>query len=225
MATTALSPARALHKPRRLDLRAVLGLFLLLVAVGGSIAFWSSSSTTTAVLVATRDLPVGATLSSGDLAIARVRVDDATYQAALPAGELGAVVGKQLTAPVYAHQLLVRAEISNRLPIGPHQMVLTIPVSVDTAAGGRIRPGDVAQVLLTTGKDTPAVHTTVVLPHVSVYDVGYAPASGVISTGNGSSSLQGPISWISLIVTQPQAVQLAHARWSGDLDVALLPGR
>lgn len=223
MATTALSPARALHKPRRLDLRAVLGLFLLLLAVGGSIAFWSSSATTTPVLVVARDLPAGATLGADDLAVARVRVDDATYQAAVPAGELGSVIGKQLTAPVYTHQLLVRAEVSTRLPIGPNQMVLTIPVSADTAAGGRIRPGNVVEVLLTAGKGNPDVRTAVILPRVSVYDVGYAPASGVISTSNGSSSTQGPISWVTLIVTQSQALRLAQAKWSGELDVALRP--
>src|SRR5712692_1155189 len=71
MATAVLTPTRALRQARRLDLRAVFGLFLLLVATGGSIAFWSASSDTRAVLVATRDLPAGATLKLMDLAIAR----------------------------------------------------------------------------------------------------------------------------------------------------------
>src|SRR3954453_3601807 len=77
MAATILSPARALRQPRRVDLRAVFGLFLLLVATGGSIVFWSASSDTRTVLVATRDLPPGSVLSATDLAVARVRVDDA----------------------------------------------------------------------------------------------------------------------------------------------------
>src|SRR6516165_5490951 len=96
MATTVLSPGRVLRRPHHLDRRAVLGIFLLLVAVGGSLTFWSASSSTTAVLVATHNLPAGATLSTDDVAIARVRVDDATYQAAVPASELGSVVGRQL---------------------------------------------------------------------------------------------------------------------------------
>jgi hypothetical protein len=33
------------------------------------------------------------------------------------------------------------------------------------------------------------------------------------------------VAWLTLIVTQDQAVQLAQARWSSDLDVALLPAQ
>lgn len=224
MSTIAIATARPTRRPRHLDLRAVLGFFLLLVAVGGSITFWSSSSTTTAVVVATRDLPAGATISAGDLAVARVRVDGIMYQAAVPAGALDAVIGKQLAAPVYAHQLLVQAQISSRLPIGPQQMALTIPVSADTAAGGRIRPGDSVEVLLTTGRGTPVVRTAVVLPRVPVYDIGYGAGPTVISSGAAANSTQGPISWVTLVVTQRQAVQLARAKWAGAIDVALLPG-
>src|SRR5690606_17243284 len=110
---------RALRQPRRLDLRAMLGLLLLLVATGGSIAFWTAASDTRAVLVATRDRPAGATITVADLAIARVRVDDAIYQAAVPASELANLVGQQLAEPVHAHQLLVRPQVSSRPPLGP----------------------------------------------------------------------------------------------------------
>src|SRR5689334_16868369 len=82
-----LSPARALRQPWRLDMRAVFGILLLLIAMGGSLAAWTLISDTRAVLVATRDLPAGATLGLGDLAVARVRVDEGLYQAAIPADE------------------------------------------------------------------------------------------------------------------------------------------
>jgi Flp pilus assembly protein CpaB len=107
-------------------------------------------------------------------------------------------------------------------------MVFTIPVTPDTAAGGRIRPGDVVEVLVTTGKDSPNPQSRVVLPRVAVYDVGYASnittinTAGSSATGNTST---GSISWLTLIVTQNQALQLARAKWSGQLDVALRPSR
>jgi len=228
MATIVMSPARVLHRPRRLDLRAILGLFLLLVAVAGSLVFWSASSTTTAVLVATHDLPAAATLATSDLAVARVRVDDAMYQAAVPASELTSIVGRQLTAPVYAHQLLVRAQLSSGLPLARNQMAFTIPVTVDTAAGGRIRPGDIVEVLLTTGKGSSNPQSTVVLPRVTVYDVGYGGGVTTINTTGsavtGSPARAGEISWLTLVVTQSQALQLARAKWAGQLDVALRPG-
>jgi Flp pilus assembly protein CpaB len=228
MAATVLSPARALRQPRRVDLRAVFGLFLLLVATGGSIAFWSASSDTRAVLVATRDLPAGATLRLMDLAIARVRLDDAMYQAALPADAQGTAIGKQLAEPVHAQQLLVWAQVSSRPPLGPDQVALTIPVKAETAVGGRVRPGDEVQVLLTTNKGKPESRTTIVLPRVRVYDVGHDEHLTVVNT-SGSSDLstrpevRGPLSSLTLLVTQDQALQLAQARWNGELDVALLP--
>lgn len=225
MATTTLSPNRTLRRPRRLDARAVFGLLLLLVATGGSLAFWTTSSDTRAVLVATADLPAGATLGFDNVAVARVRVDDAIYAAAFPADALSTLVGRQLAEPVHAHQLLVRAQVSSRAPLAVDDLALTVPVSAETAAGGRLRPGDAVQVLLTTGKGTPEVQTTVVLPRVTVYDVGYEQRLGAINTGSASndSAAGGPISWVTVVVSPEQAVELARAKWAGELDVALLP--
>jgi pilus assembly protein CpaB len=218
---TALSSrVHVLQRPRRIDLRAVMGLLLLLVAVVGSLSFWSASSDTRPVLVAARDLPAGATLNASDLAIARVRVDDAIYQAAVPAEQMASVVGKALADPLHAQQLLVRAQISNQAPLGPDQMALTIGISPETAVGGQLRPGDAVQVLLTTNKGTPAVHTTVVLLRATIYDVGHDQETVAVNTGGSD---QGSISWLTLIVTPEEAVQLGQAKWAGELDVALLP--
>lgn len=225
MATAVLSPARALRRPRHLDLRAVLGLLLLLVAVAGSVAFWSASSGTQTVIVATQSLPVGTTLSASDLAIARVRLDPAIYQQSIPAADLGRLIGKQVSEPVHTNQLLIWPQVSSRPMLGHGRMALTIPVSADTAVGGHIQPGDLVEVLATTGRDTPVVHTAVVLPTVTVYDVGYQAGAIVSTAGNASSVSTGPISWVTLVVTQPQAVKLAQAKWAGQLDVALLGGR
>ncbi len=211
--------AHSLRRPRHIDLRAVMGLFLLLVAIVGSLSFWSASSDTRPVLVAARDLPAGATLETSDLAIARVRVDDTIYQAAVPAAEIESIIGKALAEPIHAQQLLVRAEISNQPPLGPDQMALTIGISPESAVGGQLRPGDTVQVLLTTDKGTPAVHTTVVLPRATIYDIGYDQETVVVNTRRSD---RGSISWLTLIVTPEQAVQLGQAKWAGELDVALL---
>ena len=226
MSATTLSPTRALRRPRRLDWRALFGLFLLLVATGGSITFWSASSDTRALLVATRDLPAGSELATEDLGVARVRVDDAIYQAALPAAELAGLVGKQLAEPVHAGQLLVRAQLSSRPRLGPDQMALTIAVSPETAAGGRLRAGDAVQVLLTTNKGKPDARTAVVLPRATVYDVGHDQRVAVVNTKLADrSAAQGAAKWLTLVVSQEQALQLAQAKWAGELDVALLPPR
>jgi pilus assembly protein CpaB len=228
MAATTLTPARAIRQPRRVDLRAVFGLFLLLLATGGSIAFWSASSDTRAVLVATRDLPAGATLSASDLAVARVRVDDAIYEASWPAAAREELIGRQLAEPVHAQQLLVRAQLSTRPPLQPDQLALTIPIRPDTAVGGRVRPGDYVQVLATSGKGKPESETFVVLRRVRVHDVGRDERVTVVNTAGAAETAprpaaQGPVSTLTLVVTQDQALELARARWNGELDVALLP--
>jgi hypothetical protein len=88
--------------------------------------------------------------------VARVRIDGAIYQQTVPATDLGNLVGKQLTEPVHLDQILVWPQLSSHLPLAGDQMAFTIPVTADTAAGGRIRPRDVVEVLVTTGKERPA---------------------------------------------------------------------
>ena len=226
MVSSTLTPKRALRRPWRLDPRAAFGLFLMLVSVAGSVAFWTASTDTRAVLVVTRDRPAGATLTASDVAVADVRVDDSIFAATVPAEEQIAVVGRQLAEPIHARQLLGRAQLSGRPPLNPGQMALTIQVSSNTAAGGRVRPGDSVQVLATTNKGRPESKTTVVLPRITVYDVGQDERATVINTGStddGGPDDSPAINSLTLIVSQEQALQLTVAKWNADLDVALLP--
>src|SRR5689334_849062 len=146
MAVATLTSARVLRRPRRADPRAIVGIVITLAALAGSVAFWVSATDARPVLVATRDLPAGATLSSADLGIAYVRVDDAVYRAALPADTLQSVVGRQLGEPIHAEQVLVRAQIANQLGLGQDQVAMTIPAHPDSAVDGRLRPGDAVQI-------------------------------------------------------------------------------
>ncbi len=228
MVGVALSPARAIHAPRRLDLRLLLGIFLALAAAAGSVSFWTVTSESRAVLVATRDLPAGAILRTSDVAIARVRVDDSIYQAAIPAAALDDVVGRPLAMPAVARQMLTRAQLSTRTVLEAGQLAMTVPIRPDTAVGGRIQAGDTVRVLLTTNKGKPDSKTSVVLPRATVYEVGRDERMTVVSTSGASDAsartgAQGAVSWLTLIVTPEQALTLAEARWNGDLDVALLP--
>jgi Flp pilus assembly protein CpaB len=186
------------------------------------------SSDARAVLVANRDLVAGATIGAEDLGVARVRVDDAIYQAVLPAEALADLVGKQLAEPVHAHELLPRAALSSRPALAPEQMALTIAISPESAVGGKVRAGNLVQVLLTTNKGKPEAKTSVVLPQATVYDVGHEQRLAVVNASTAGDtaaapSPQGPVKWLTLVVSQEQALRLAQAKWSGELDVALLP--
>jgi Flp pilus assembly protein CpaB len=225
MAVMSLSPVRALRRPRRTDPRAMVGVFVTLAALGGSIAYWTSTSDARGVLVAARDLPAGSTLRAADLSISYVRVDDNVYRAALPAEALDSLVGRELAEPMHAQQLIARAQVADRSGLAPDQVAISIPAHADSAANGRIRPGDVVQVLVTVGDKTRGdVHTRLVIDHARVLDVGREPIVGSSSGGSDvERSARAPIASVTLAANAAQARQLAEARRSGELDVLLLP--
>jgi Flp pilus assembly protein CpaB len=226
MAVATLTPARAtLRRSRRADPRALIGVFVTLAALAGSVAFWVGSSDARPVLVATRDLPVGSLLRSSDLTVAYVRMDDALYRAALPADLLDGLVGRQLGEPVHAQQVLARAQVADKARLSADQVAITIPARPDSAVDGRLRPGDAVQVLVTvTDKTRNEAHSRSVLDHAQVFEVGRDQSFGSTSTTAETDSVaHGSIASVTLAVTADQARQLAEARRTGELDVLLLP--
>jgi Flp pilus assembly protein CpaB len=229
MAVATLTPAHALRRPRRADPRALIGAFLTLAALAGSIAFWVGASDARPILIATRELPAGATLLSSDLTVAYVRMDDAVYRAALPADALDSLVGRQLGEPVHAQQVLARAQVANRLGLAADQVAMTIPARPESAVDGRLRPGDTVQILVTVlDKNKNEAHTRPVLDRAPVFEVGrdqsFSSSSATSSgTAEGDGFARGSITSVTLAVTADQARQLAEARRTGELDVLLLP--
>ncbi len=226
MAVATLSPARALRRPRRADPRAIVGVFLTLAALAASVAFWVSTTDARPVLIATHDLPAGATLTAADLGIAYIRADDAVYRAALPSDMLDSLVGRQLGEPIHAQQVLARAQLADQFGLAPDQVAITIPAKPDTAVDGRLRPGDAVQVLVTvTDKSRNEAHARQVLDRAQVFEVGrdVSLTSSSVAGSDSANAGRGTITSVTLAVTEDQARQLAEARRTGDLDVLLLP--
>ena len=225
MAAATLTPARALRRPRRADPRALIGVFVTLAALAGSISFWVGSSEARPVLVANRDLPVGATLRAADLTVAYMKMDDTLYAAALPADLLDSLVGRQLGEPMHAQQVLARAQVSDRLGLGPDQVAITIPARPENAVDGRLRPGDAVQVLVTVVDKTRAeAHARLVLDRVVVYGIGREQTSLTSSSSaDADGAARGSISSVTLAVRPEEARLLAEARRIGELDIVLLP--
>ncbi len=226
MAVATLSTARALRRPRRADPRAIVGIFITLAALAASVAFWVSSSDTRAVVIANRDLPAGAILSNADLSITYIRADDAVYAAAVPSERLDSVVGRPLGEPVHAQQVLARAQLSDDFGLAADQVAITIPAHPDSAVDGRLKPGDWVQVLETqTDKTRNEAHAHQVLQRVQVFEVGRDTSlqSSVVTGADLSAASPSPITSVTLAVSPDQALQLAEARRTGDLDILLLP--
>jgi Flp pilus assembly protein CpaB len=227
-AALTLSPARALRRPRRIDARALAGILVTLAAFGGSLAYWTSTTTTRGVVVATHDLPAGSSLAGADLSVTQLHADDAVYEAAVPADALESLIGHQLAEPVHAHQVLARAQVTSSSPLAADRIALTIPARPDTASGGRLHPGDQVRVLGTTSDKARAeAHTRVVVERALVFDIGRDPTTssslGDAVDGGGDRANRGAISSVTLAVTQDEARDLAQARRAGELDIALLP--
>src|SRR4051794_12426224 len=156
-------------------------------------------------------------------------MDDSLYRAAIPADTLESLVGRQLSEPIHAQQVIARAQVADRLGLAPDQVAITIPAKPDSAVDGRLRPGDAVQVLVTVvDKSRQEAHARLVLDRVQVYSVGREQSPGVgsiASTGADQDGFaRGVISTVTLAVTAGQARQLAEARRLGELDVVLLPG-
>jgi Flp pilus assembly protein CpaB len=224
MATAAVTMARdrPAREPRRLDMRALGGLLLMALGLASSFGYWVSNNDTRDLVIAAHDLPAGSVLGSGDVAIATVRVDDSIYRAAVPSSAVSGLVGKRLATPVYAGQVIAQRQESGPEALGPGQVAMSIPIAAADAATGILPMSDV-QVLMTSDKGKPDSKTTVVLARARVADVVYDQSQAVVNTGSGGTGSQQRVSSLTLVVTPDQAVQLAQARFNGDLSVALLP--
>jgi len=224
MAVATLSPARVLRRPRRADPRALIGMCLTLAALAGSVAFWVSATDTRPVLIATHDLPAGATLRRSDLSISYVRLDEPVYRAALSSEALESLVGRRLGEPLHADQLLARAQLADQFGLAPEQVAITIPARPDSAVNGRLRPGDAVQVLVTVAdKARGEVHAHPVLDRAVVFEVGRDTSLASSAGSDASDGARGSIASVTLAVTADQARKLAEARRSGELDILLLP--
>src|SRR5947209_2518164 len=128
MVARAATPASALPRGRRLEGRKIAGLFVFCLSLVGGLLYWSSLTELRPLVVATRDLPAGATLGASDLTLARLHADEELYAASIPGAELNALVGRELAEPVHARQLLVRAQLATGPRLGPDEVALALPV-------------------------------------------------------------------------------------------------
>lgn len=213
--------------PRRVPLRTILGLALsaAAVAVVYSVNRGAQPSTVD-VLRATRDVPVGAVLRPGDLSPTSEALPADVAQALVPASERDNLVGQRVGQPLNAGELVSLRQVQRPgRQIPPGQLLYTIPVSPEAAAGGQaVDAGDQVEVVVTVNKGQPdQARTQIVLPRATVYrvarqGVSYTPlGSGDQGTGDAK------VSSLTLLLTSSDDYQaLARARWIGDLDVAVL---
>jgi Flp pilus assembly protein CpaB len=218
---------RTLAPPRRVPVRALLGLTLAAAAV--AMVFNVNRSTqprTVEVLRATHDVSVGAILRAGDVTPVSEALPDDVVQVLAPADQRDAFVGRRVGQQLNAGELVSRRQLQNPAhQVPPGQLVYTIPVSPEAAAGGQaIDAGDDVEVLVTVNKGQPdQARTQVVLPRARVYQVGRSGASYSPLGSTDQVASDSKLTALTLLLATDADYQaIARARWIGDVDVAVL---
>jgi hypothetical protein len=170
------SPApRRVATPRWLDLRLILGVALVLVAVVLGAVVVSRARHTDREVAVTRDLAAGTTLRADDLRLVDAQLPDrAAY---LESAE--DAVGKVLTRPLSAGELLPAAALGAQ----PAATTVTVPFAADAAP--QLHRGQRIVVWLS----TPSCPDVVLLADVVVQDVHSADAGTFGSTGTGQDAV------------------------------------
>ena len=209
-ATEMLIP-RAHARLRRIDLRIVLGLVLMLVAVLGGVSLIRTAQARTPVLVAAGVVQPGELIEASDLRAAEVALPgDVSF---LSAERQSEIVGRVAAEPLWDGKVLSEASVATGPPIAPGTVAITLLLPDESAVGGQLRSGDRVAVLASasadhTGEDAA---TLVALAEVPVLSVRSMTEAGA------------PAHLVTLNVTLEEARSLAEARSRGRLDLALLP--
>jgi len=148
---------RRVARPSWLDLRLVLGVALVVIAVLLGAVVVARARHTDRELAVTHDLAAGTTIRSGDVHLVDVKVPDKSIYLA----DLGDVIGKTLNRP------LAKGELVPAVAVGAPSARTT--VSIPFAAGNAPSLARGQRIVVWLSSDTCAA--TVLAPDVAVQDV------------------------------------------------------
>lgn len=201
---------RRLGRPRWLDVRILAGLLLVVAAVVIGAKVVGASSRTAAVWSAGQDLAVGTVLTGADVVAVQVNLADSTarYLAADPA----LVIGKALSVPVRAGELLPASAL-NPPPAG---RVVVVPVSGDWLPPG-VTHGSRVDIYLTTSGQGSAGRTTAALAKAVTVQSVNAPSGGTLSGASADYRL-------AVLVDAALAEEMVRKLPSGQAVITLVNG-
>lgn len=204
-----------------LDGRMLLGVALVAVSVAGGLVFWSSTTDSVPVLIASRDIPAGHVVRAEDLAVARVRLEGRLSSLAVREAERDRITGRAAGTAIHAGEMVVWPDLASGPVIGPSEAAVTVPVEADAVYPG-LRPGDAVAVLATSDKGKPESRTVTLLERAVVYDVSLEPGRIAIGRGGDDGEEDRGLTNVTLLVPRSEAERLAHAVVNWDLTLALL---
>jgi Flp pilus assembly protein CpaB len=201
-------------RPRRAGLRRLVAASLIGVGVVLAVHLLAPPPARgVPVVVASRDIGAGQTLSAGDLRTARWSLDPSS---SANGTDPAVLIGRVTAGPIpRGHPVTDTDVLGPGLLAGQAAGVVAVPVSVaDPSAARLTRRGDHVDLLAATA-DAPIVAGAVVLAQPAAGDSD-PPGWGSAADATGSTAL-------ILGVSVDQAQELARAQVAGTLTVALLP--
>ena len=166
---TSTPPATAPSRARRLLSPIPLaGMALVLVALVGFLAVYSSTTNRTPVLVTAHDLSAGAVLRASDVRVAELAGDRRVLDGLVPERDLGTVLGKRLATSLPSGTPLAQAAVAAQAA----QTSFTLEVPTARALDGALQPGDRVTVLATFGANGTSAQTSAIARDLTVLAVG-----------------------------------------------------
>jgi hypothetical protein len=202
--------------PQQTSSSKVLPLLLAvaLCSMGGLLAAWASArgERPLAVAVLVRDVKKGEVLTAGDVARAQLRSDQPV--AALPWERLDELTGRQMVFDAGRGTILSRRMLTKvtQLPAGMVVVGAVLTPGALPLAG--IAPGDRVMLLETpSGSDEPP---RVLADEVEVWSVDAVS----VASADGVSSTESTQRWLSLLVPEAKASEVATAAQANNLRLA-----
>ena len=204
--------ATRLQPARRLDLRALLGVLLILGSIVAGARVVGAADDTTRVWAVNRPLPAGTTLLREDLSAVRVRLFGGDAVRYLDAGR-SQPAGRVLARDIGGGELLPLAALLPEEGAPPRRLV-TVPVSRAHALGGQLRRGDVVDIVATVRTTGQGAVTRAVLKAAVIEDI-VDDAGGF---GSGADFA------VVVAVHPDQALTLTAALQTAELDLLKVVG-
>jgi len=106
--------------------------------------------------------------------------------------------------------MLENGEINDAYFIPDNKRITTVALDTEGAVGKKLNAGDYVDVIFTSSEDKSNSFSTTILQHIEIYDVENLQ-------GRSIDTLQ----YVSIIVTQQQAVDITFAKRNGKVDLVL----
>ena len=162
------------------------------------------------VAVAARDIAAGESVEEADLRLVELSGSDEVLNGLVSAGELSRLRGFLATRSIPAGALVARVDLASPAESG-RLRAMSIPVDVEHAVGGALRPGDRVDVIDGAASPEPAF----VLSDAEVLAVAKPPSSGLGGTRQY---------WITVTVDARSATRVAGAVARGKVEVVRATG-